>query len=88
MVFGWARRSCSLEGDVFGREFAPSYPDSHSFFPAPTSEPEGSCFIILQGASLWMAEASGAPREGGAAGIWTEREQQWFSFVVVGMDVT
>lgn len=46
------------------------------------------CFNILQGASLWMAEAAGAPREGGAAGIWTEREQQWFSFVVVGMDVT
>lgn len=25
------------------------------------------CFIVLHGAPLWMAEAAGAPREGGAA---------------------
>lgn len=55
------------EDDVWGRELAPRYPDSHSPFFSHASEPEGPSFVRPQGAPLPMTEAAG-PMSGRGSG--------------------
>lgn len=72
-----------MEGDVLGRELAPRNLDSHSFFFAPASEPEGSLLCHTSRGSPVKVETAQALWEGRAVGIWVEGKQGYFLFVVV-----